>query len=171
MGNSLLVYPGMVEGKNLSDPGTGFLTVTEFGEGFPQLTRIPVKARAYKRLTLDVTGMAEQEFIQTLEKLSDPEAVVELSMQGVFSFLPDLSALRERYRDRFYYFEFRDETDFLDPGLLRNWAAEPTLRGAFLQRMMKRLAEASGQRDEKVIHLALAKGIAALQRGKEHGNG
>ena len=168
--STVMVYPGMVEGKNLSDPGTGFFTVVEFGAGLPQVSKIPAAVRAYRQIKLDVTGMSEEQFAGELSETKDPEAVVELVLQGVFAFLPDLTALKEELRPNFYHLEISDETNFLDLELLHSWAEEPTLRGAFLRRMLKRMETANGPREEQVTYLALVKGIAALQRGEGHGN-
>lgn len=169
VGKTVMVYPGMVEGKYLSDPGTGFFTLVELGAGLPRITKIPAAVRPFRRLTMEVTGLTETGLREELGKITDPEAVVELTLQGVFSFLPDLTDLRDWLRHQFYYCEVKDETAFLDQGLLDQWAGEPTLRGAFLQRMLKRMAAATNQREQRVAFLALTKGLMALQRGKDHG--
>ena len=167
--NTVIVYPGMVEGKNLSDPGTGFFTQVELGEGLPQITKLPAEVRPYRRLVMDVTGLSETELRQELGKMADPEGVVELSLHGAFSFLPNLSDLAAWLRQQFYYCEVRDETALLDQALIEKWAGEPTLRGAFLQRMLKRMAEAANPQEEKLAFFAMMKGLTALQRGKEDG--
>jgi DNA repair exonuclease SbcCD nuclease subunit len=169
--NTVLVYPGMVEGKNLSDPGSGFFTVVEFGAGLPKVSKIPAAVRAYRRIKLDVTGMSEEQIATELSERKDPEAVVELILQGVFAFLPDLTTLKAELSPQFYHLEISDETNFIDLDLLHSWAEEPTLRGTFLRRMLKRMETATGPREEQVTYLALVKGIAALQRGEGHGNG
>lgn len=168
VGNTLMVYPGMVEGKNLSDPGTGFFTVVEFGAGLPQITKIPAAVRPYRQVTLDVTGMTQDQLGAELRKMADPEAVVNFRFTGVFSFLPDWPTITEQLKRQFYYAESRDETAFLDLNILKQWAEEPTLRGAFLQRMLKRMAAATPEEQRKT-YLAMAKGIRALQGGKDHG--
>src|SRR5690606_37934907 len=101
----------------------------------------------------------------------DPEVVAELTLKGVFSFLPDLAGLSDWLRPKFYYCEIKDETAFVDQDLLEKWAGEPTLKGAFLQRMLKRMAAATSAQEQRVVYLALAKGLMALRRGKEHAEG
>ena len=171
VGDTVLVYPGMVEGKYLSDPGTGFFTLVELGAGLPRITKIPAAVRPFRRLTMEVTGLTEAELRAELGKMADPEAVVELTLKGVFSFLPDLAGLNDWLRQRFYYCEIKDETALIDRDLLEKWAGEPTLKGAFLQRMLKRMAAATSAQEQRVVYLALAKGLMALGRGKEHAEG
>ena len=169
VGNTVIVYPGMVEGKNLSDPGTGFFTVVEFGADGPRVERIPVPVRPYRQVTLDVTGMDADRLRAELKKRADPAAVVDFRLTGVLSFLPDWTRLTEQLKSQYYYCEVRDETAFLDPAVLQQWAEEPTLRGAFLQRMLKRMAAAATPEEQRRNYLAMMKGIAALQGGKARG--
>ena len=169
VGNTFIVYPGMVEGKNLSDPGTGFFTVVELGADGPRVERIPVPVRPYRQVTLDVTGMDADRLRAELKKRADPEAVVDFRLTGVLSFLPDWTRLTEQLKSQYYYCEVRDETAFLDPAVLQQWAEEPTLRGAFLQRMLKRMAAAATPEEQRRNYLAMMKGIAALQGGKARG--
>lgn len=169
VGNTVIVYPGMVEGKNLSDPGTGFFTVVEFGADGPRVERIPVPVRPYRQVTLDVTGMDADRLRAELKKRADPAAVVDFRLTGVLSFLPDWTRLTEQLKSQYYYCEVRDESAFLDPAVLQQWAEEPTLRGAFLQRMLKRMAAAATPEEQRRNYLAMMKGIAALQGGKARG--
>lgn len=169
VGNTVIVYPGMIEGKNLSDPGTGFFTVVEFGADGPRVERIPVPVRPYRQVTLDVTGMDADRLRAELKKRADPAAVVDFRLTGVLSFLPDWTRLTEQLKSQYYYCEVRDETAFLDPAVLQQWAEEPTLRGAFLQRMLKRMAAAATPEEQRRNYLAMMKGIAALQGGKARG--
>ena len=106
-GNTLLVYPGMVEGKNLSDPGTGFFTVVELGTGLPRIDKIPATVRPYRQVTLDVTGMNAAQLGEELKKIADPEAVVDFRFTGVLSFLPDWPLLTEQLKRQYYYCEVR----------------------------------------------------------------
>lgn len=169
VGNTLFVYPGMVEGKNLSDPGTGFFTVVELGAGAPRVDKIPAPVRPYRQVTLDVTGMDDGRLGEEIKKMADPEAVVDFRLTGVLSFLPDWALLTEQLKRQYFYCDVRDETAFLDPAILEKWAEEPTLRGAFLQRMLRRMAAAATPEEQRRNYLAMAKGIAALQGGKARG--
>ncbi|NLC52822.1 MAG: DNA repair exonuclease [Firmicutes bacterium] len=169
VGNTLIAYPGMVEGKNLSDPGTGFFTVVELGAGFPRIEKIPVPVRPYRQVALDVTGMDADQLGEELKKKADPEAVVDFRFTGVLSFLPDWTLLTEQLNRQYYHCEVRDETAYLDPAILQAWAEEPTLRGAFLQRMLKRMEAAATPEEQRRNYLAMAKVIAALQGVKARG--
>ncbi len=167
VGQTLMLYPGVVEGKSFSDPGEGFFTVAEIGEGFPEIKKIPARVRAYQQVKLDVTGMDEEADLEKeIEKRADPEAIVEIRLQGVFSFLPNVPNLTARMKQQFYHLELKDDTDFFNLELLRGWATEPTLRGSFLRRMLNRLETAGEEKERKIAYLALLKGVSALTKGE-----
>ena len=167
VGQTLMLYPGAVEGKSFSDPGEGFFTVAEIGEGFPEIKKIPARVRAYQQVKLDVTGMDEEADLEKeIEKRADPEAIVEIRLQGVFSFLPNVPNLTARMKQQFYHLELKDDTDFFNLELLRGWATEPTLRGSFLRRMLNRLETAGEEKERKIAYLALLKGVSALTKGE-----
>ncbi len=167
VGQTLMLYPGAVEGTSFSDPGEGFFTVAEIGEGFPEIKKIPARVRAYQQVKLDVTGMDEEADLEKeIEKRADPEAIVEIRLQGVFSFLPNVPNLTARMKQQFYHLELKDDTDFFNLELLRGWATEPTLRGSFLRRMLNRLETAGEEKERKIAYLALLKGVSALTKGE-----
>ena len=167
VGKTLMLYPGAVEGKSFSDPGEGFFTVAEIGEGFPEVKKIPARVRVYQQVKLDVTGMDEEADLEKeIEKRADPEAIVEIRLQGVFSFLPNVPNLTARMKKQFYHLELKDDTDFFNLEMLRGWATEPTLRGSFLRRMLNRLETASEEKERKIAYLALLKGVSALTKGE-----
>lgn len=162
---TLMLYPGAVEGKTFSDPGEGFFTVAQIGEGFPEIKKIPAKARVYQQAQVDVTGMSgEADLEKEVERMADPEAMVELRLQGVFSFLPNISSFRSRMSKKFYHLELKDETEFFNMEILRGWATEPTLRGSFLQRMLNRLEATADEEEQRIVYLALVKGVFALTK-------
>ncbi|NLW55054.1 MAG: DNA repair exonuclease [Firmicutes bacterium] len=164
---TLMVYPGAVEGKTFTDPGTGFFTVVELGDGFPVVEQVPAAVRAYRQVKIDVSGMeTEADLGKELEKVADPEALVQIRLVGVFSFLPNLAKLTAGMREGFYHLEICDDTEHFNLETLKGWATEPTLRGAFLRRMLQRLEAAADQRERKIAYLALVKGISAFTKGE-----
>lgn len=164
---TLMLYPGAVEGKTFTDPGAGFFTVVEIGDGFPVVTKIPAGVRAYRQVEMDVSGMdTEADLEKELEKAADPDTLVEIRLVGVFSFLPDLANLTIRKRERFYHLAIKDDTEQFNMEALERWATEPTLRGTFLRRMLQRLEATGDQQERKIAYLALVKGISAFTKGE-----
>lgn len=162
---TLMLYPGAVEGKTFSDPGEGVFTVAQIGEGFPVIKKIPAKVRAYQQAQVDVTGMnGDADLEKEVERIADPEAMVEIRLQGVFSFLPNLPSLTRRMKNRYYHLELKDDTAFFNLEVLKGWATEPTLRGSFLQRMLNRLEATADEEEQRIAYLALAKGVFALTK-------
>lgn len=164
---TLMLYPGAVEGKSFADPGTGNFTVVEVGDGSPVVEQVPAAVRAHRQVKIDVSGMeTEAELEKELKKTAAPDALVQIRLVGVFSFLPNLERLAAGLQDGFYHLEICDETEHFNLETLKGWAAEPTLRGAFLRRMLQRVETAAGQEERKIAYLALVKGIAAFAKGE-----
>ncbi len=168
VGDVLMLYPGAVEGKTFADPGEGFFTVVDIGNGLPVINKIPAQVRAYRQIKIDVTGMdSELELEEEITKKADPEAMVEIRLMGVFSYLPNLTNLVGRVKNQFYHVEIKDDTEFFNLETLKLGASEPTIQGCFLRRMLSRLETAEDEKKRKTIYLALAKGISAFAKGEK----
>ena len=139
--------------------------MVELGDGFPVVEQVPAAVRAYRQVKIDVSGMeTEADLGKELEKVADPEALVQIRLVGVFSFLPNLAKLTAGMREGFYYLEICDDTEHFNLETLKGWATEPTLRGAFLRRMLQRLEAAADQRSGKSLTWPWLRASPRLQR-------
>ena len=135
--------------------------------GFPVVNKVTAQVRAYHQIKIDVTGMeSELELEEEITKKADPDAMVEICLMGAFSFLPNLTDLVGRVKNQFYHVEIKDDTEFFNMETLKLRAAEPTIQGYFLRRMLNRLEKAEDEKERKTIYLALAKGISAFVKGE-----
>ena len=86
---TLMVYPGAVEGKTFTDPGTGFFTVVELGTASQWSNRFRPRSALTGKVKIDVSGMeTEADLGKELEKVADPEALVQIRLVGVFLLPP-----------------------------------------------------------------------------------
>lgn len=189
-GKTHFLYPGAIEAKSFSDPGTGFFSIVNINmdaaaatavagagagavaAGAPKtaitIEKVPVpEARRCLQDTLDLSGLAdEDEVLNRIKGLADRkvnrESIRQVRLAGVPVFVVDPERLRAMASDSFYFLDVVDETAYLAPELLNSYANEQTVRGFFIRRMMADLDEATDDHTRKVISMAMLKGIAAL---------
>ena len=158
-----VVYAGMIDGKDFDDPGTGeYVVVTLDGAG-ASLTR-EAAGNARRFIIVELDAGAYQGFEELAEAACEqiPEgAAVRLVLTGMPGFALQPARLKEALAGRTYYLEVVDETAGISDDLLRALAAEPTVRGAFVRRMLERL-KAAGPGQEKLIRRSLVRGLEAL---------
>lgn len=188
-GRATVVYPGPVEGRSFSDPGTGQFVVAEIAPGQVKVQQVPAAGvRRYVTVEVDVTSLPDAEALDraVLEvagrvaaagraggaaggvDTAATEALVRLELQGTAPFGIDREALAERHRNHFYHLDVAGETSVLAQGEIDQWAIEPTLRGEFIRRVRRRLEESLSAGDEDgaaVARRALIHGLVALKGG------
>jgi exonuclease SbcD len=165
VGSAKAVYPGAVEFKSFSDPGSGHFTVAEFrGENVEIEKVYPAHLRLHQFRELEISSFAGlQEIGESCRKFADPEAMLHLTLSGTprFSFYED--QLAEALEKDFFHIEFRNAVHYFAEGFLESVAREPTIRGLFVRRLQESQKTAASAREEKVLELALLKGLAALE--------
>ena len=70
-------------------------------------------------------------------------------------------------REGFYYLEICDDTEHFNLETLKGWATEPTLRGAFLRRMLQRLEAAAIYGSGKSLTWPWLRASPRLQGGND----
>ena len=157
-GDTAWAYPGCPEGRGFDECGPkGALIITIDDNGvsarFHSLCR-----RQYRVERVDVS-----EFESILTQLPG-EDMVRIVLTGESRRAPDLTAMTERAKSRFFHVELRDETTL--PRDLWARAEEDNLTGLFLREMRRRL-DAAAQEDRPAILLAARFGLAALEGGED----
>jgi hypothetical protein len=164
------VYPGSPEAMGFGDGGCGAVTLAEWtGEGM-QVQGVAVPVQPVRDVRLDLTPVDDiAEVDAFIAERADPDAVQRVRLEGTL-WLPDLdaSALEERHAEGFFHLEVCDEIDGLAPELLRRWAQEASVRGAFVARMLER-TEAAGEGGRERLARSMRWGIAALGDGPPPG--
>lgn len=166
------VYPGCNEGKGFDDPGVPFLTFANWEGGHAKVEEIPIAVQAIRSTDLDLTLMKDADDVDdALSALADEDAIQRVRLTGA-SHLPDLDLerLHARHAAGFDHLVIDDAAVAIAPDLVRRWAAEPTIRGAFVARMERRLQQAEDEGERAVLERALRYGVGALQ-GSFHSAG
>jgi len=117
-----------------------------------------LQSRQYRMESVDIS-----EFERWLP--AEPSGdLVRIILTGESERTPDLSALTEKAKSRFFYAEVVDETTL--PQNLWSRAEEDTLTGLFLREMRTRL-EKVDEMSRPGILLATRFGLAALEGGED----
>lgn len=159
------VYPGCNEGKGFDDPGVPFLTFVAWDGARANVEEIPIAVQAIRTADLDLSLMKDADEVDdALGALADGDAIQRVRLGGA-SHLPDLDLerLHARHAAAFDRLVIDDATVAIAPDLVRRWAAEPTIRGAFVARMQQRLQQAGDDGERAVLERALRYGVGALQ--------
>lgn len=165
VGKSRAVYPGAVEGKGFSDPGTGFFIVIEMGES-AVVRQVPAGTRPVRAQTLDAGTFASQEELAVaVASLGDGQAIQQVALTGSPAFPIDIETLRARVEGAFYFLDLSDETEFLSPPMLERLVQEPTIRGQFAVRMRRALEAAADERERRILERALRFGLSGFSGG------
>ncbi len=166
------VYAGCNEGKGFDDPGVPFLTFVTWAGGEAKVDEVPIAVQAIRTTEVELTLFDAAEDVEdAVAALADADAIQRVRFTGS-SNLPelDLPAILARHAGSFYHLELDDASAAFAPELLRRWAAEATIRGAFVARMERRMVEAENDEQREILARALRLGVAAL-RGPLHPNG
>lgn len=168
VGRGLAVYPGAIEYKGFADPGVGYFTVAQLDGGRLTIETPSAEVRKHVAHDMDVSAArSHDELVQSCRRLLEPEALVRITLKGAPPFTVDLEALKAAVQDGFFYVEVEDETDALGSDLAETYASEPTIRGYFVRRMVRRIDAATSDRERRLLQLALRKGVAAFEGGRE----
>lgn len=157
-GDTAWAYPGCPEGRGFDECGPkGALIVTIDDNGVSARFH-PLCRRRYRIEQVDVS-----QFDAMLLQLPG-EDLVRIILTGESHRAPDLAAMTERAKSRFFHAELRDETTL--PRDLWARAEEDNLTGLFLREMRRRL-DAAAEEDRPAILLAARFGLAALEGGED----
>lgn len=160
------VYPGAIEHKTFSDPGTEHLLVVSFANEEPALETHSIDVRTHAKEIIDISGCEEyEEVLELCRRREDKEALMHLTLQGVPPFTINISRLQKDLLPYFYYVALKDETDFLQSRTVEQFTKEPTVRGQFTKKLLAKIQETQNEEDKEILELALLKGLSAFQGG------
>lgn len=161
-----VVYCGMVDGKGFDDPGVGVYTVVTLEKGTPaKVEKVEVESRPVTNCTFDAGAYPDQAALEeAMNDCLEEGAIARVTLTGVPAFAMSTEALRDSLKKRVLYLEILDESTGLSDDALAAMAKEPTVRGAFVSGMLKRLAgcEPDDEEGRRVLQRALTLGLQAL---------
>lgn len=167
VGATPAVYPGCIEGKGFDDPGVPAFTLVRFDEGRVSTEQVQAAIQPIRTLEIDLTQIDEPEALrEQIRAQADADAIQRVRLTGSLHMSElDPAALRAEFAPRFHWLEVRDDTSAVSPELIDRWASEPTVRGAFVQRMRARIEGAPDEAAREHLVRALRYGVQALQAG------
>ena len=155
------VYSGTPEGRGFDECGTKGYVIVDIGEGRARHRFYPIARRTIQLIDLDISDLRSRTEIQDAveEKLrSIPSAdIVRLLLSGrrPQNLFPDREQILSRYKDRFYYFEIKDESRTAINS--EDFKYDKSLKGEFI-RLSLADTEISDEDREEIIRA----GISAL---------
>lgn len=147
-------YPGSPEGRRFGENGPRYCALVTVESGRATVEPLPVNSRELAEKELDLSGCADlEEAVGRVAALADDRLLLRLTLTGMLEAPVDLSALQSRCEDGFFYLELRDETRLFDSAYARRIESEETVRGLFVRRARKLMAEV-GEQERSVVEEA-----------------
>ena len=133
--NVKCAYCGTPEGHSFKDNGVTGIILAEISKDETKLRQINFSLRKYKTLTFDITGKREQEIINGIKTLTNPNDFFSFTLTGEYSetSAPDTSYIKELLGKNLHYIEIADDSfPCYDLDVIEK---EESLRGAFLREL------------------------------------
>ena len=134
-GSVKCAYSGTPEGHSFKDNGVTGIILAEISENETKISQIDFSLRKYKSPSFDITGKTEQEIIDGIKALANPDDFFSFTLTGEYSenLAPDTDYIRETLAKELHYIDINDNSF---PGYdLDMIEKEESLRGAFLREL------------------------------------
>lgn len=164
-GKTLAVYPGSLEGDNFSEVGERFMVIVDFAVQPPRLEKVAVNTRTIKEIEIPLDRYScgsHEDIITLLKPLADPQSIVRITLVGSSEVLIDTQVVEQLLSDSFFFLTVKDNTTFRDSSLIQSWKTEKTIRGMFVSKLLKKIAEAEGK-EKSVLEEALKIGVTYFE--------
>ncbi len=168
-GKGIAVYPGAVEFKSFSDPGTGKFTVIKWDGKKAEAETHQADVRRYETVSVDISGIKRYEdLLEACGTGIDPDKIVQMQLTGAPAFQIDREKLTGDLEKSCFYVEMKGLTQYYSDAYLDIISKEPTLRGLFVRNMRETLEDAKDEDDRQMIEIALTEGLNALEGSDQH---
>ena len=164
-GQTFYAWPGCPEGRGFDETGEKSVYLVELAGDSCELTPVSVAKRAYRTLTVDVTGSDPLLAVHTQLGDDTVSDIYRITLTGEVAEPPDLNKLRRNLDEFFFELQLRDATRLKKSVWDR--AGEDTLRGLFLLRLRDRYDAARSDDERERIEQAARWGLAAIDRREE----
>ncbi len=157
-GKTLIVYPGASEAKGYSDPGTGSVVVAEIANGTSRVQQKGLGLRQFREIDIAASQLAD-----TIQRVANQDLALRVTLKGISEEPIDVDGLVGRYADKFYHLEVYDETEYMTQSMLDELSRELSIRGTYVKRMQRLIAEATNEAERQLRYRALQLGLMAFQ--------
>lgn len=167
-GDTLVVYPGTLEGLKYAESGERTFAVADFSSGRPVIERTPYAGRRLldEEFNLDLVGQADEALERRLDEMAGLDRIVRLTLTGHAPAGFEAGPTRARLAGRFFHLDVEDRTLSVDPRFAERIAGERTVRGLFVRRLSERIA-AAAEADRPRLEAALRLGLAEFGAGED----
>lgn len=161
---SIALYPGALEAKSFHDLGSREFTICQWKDKKVSIEKVPYPGRVFESVKIDLSMMKDkEELLLKCKSYEDETKFMEFHFIGTPKFSIQEEELREDLEKHFFYLEVKSSIQHFSSEYMKRIENEETLRGLFVRRMKKRMEEAKDEHEEKILELALLKGLAALE--------
>lgn len=141
-GRALACYPGSPEGKRFGENGPRHAALVTVAAGGAKVEKLAVNTHVLEEKSFDLSGCEDLAgAAEAIAALGRPDLLLRLSLTGIIEAPIDLQALHARCRDTFFHLELEDQTRLFDSAFAARIEREETVRGVFVQRARRLLAE------------------------------
>lgn len=149
LGNGVAAYCGAPEARGFDDTGMASVKCVQIDSHGVKIQAIPLALRPQYVIDIQLDDLdSEAALYNHVMSLANPAAIVRLQLVGTAAFAIDEAALLARCEGLFYYLDVRDLSDGVSAGQIATLSHEPSIRGTFVKRLLKRMENAQSE-DEK----------------------
>ena len=166
IGDTVYAYPGIPEGRGFDETGQKGFIAGEFSDGRVTAEWIPVNRRSFWEFSIDISKTEDRvqilEAVQNkIQEIGGAEDIFRVILKGALDKgLIQTELLEEQLKDSAFYLKIVDQTR---PAYsLQELAKEPTLRGAFVRNMLKKI-DMMPQEEQEIGYLAIEIGLCAME--------
>jgi len=164
-GGTYWAYPGCAEGRGFDETGDrGAYWVTLRDDGKVEAQLLPLAARRYEDLTVDLTGADPLQALQAALAAGSQADICRVTLTGEAHDL-DLRALMAAAAPLRFSLTLRDHTR--SPQSLWQRAGEDSLTGLFLRQLREQMEGAESEERRALLEKAAKFGLAALEHGED----
>ncbi len=165
-GKTYYAYPGCPEGRGFDETGEKGVITGSVSKTGCDLRFRPLGGRAYKIITLDMTGFSDAltAAMSSLPQNTERD-ICRLILTGEYDGAVDVQLIKDSLSARFFHLTVQDATK--PPRDIWALSGDDTLRGTFL-RYLKQRYDAAGESDKTNILSAVRYGLSALDNAEEY---
>ena len=164
-GNTFYSYSGCPEGRGFDETGEKTVNIIDLEEGKCTLRTIPVAARKYEQISVDISERDPLLSIQLALPDDTIKDIFRITLKGETEKSVSVHEIYKQIADLFFELHIEDRTTLKNN--IWETGGENTLRGSFLTKMRERYDKADNETDKEKIEMAVRWGIAAIDNCEE----
>lgn len=155
--------PGAAEGRNFSETGPRQAALVTWEDSGLQIRGLPVQSRQLLERPITLTGNEDDRALASLiREAAAGDAAVRVVLEGAVEQPLDVPALHAAAAGAFFFLELQDRTRLGGSRMVARLAAEDTVRGLCLRRILERLEQADAA-EAGLLEAALREIMSRLQ--------